>query len=144
MMKTRETSLWAWLRKFHADDLHMERVENAASSSHPDVDGCKAGGAFKIELKTADRPARETTSIRTKFQPGQSDWLARRWACGGRAWLLIQVGSAHAARRYLIRGSVAFIVEDGVVEYLLRDLSVTPADATAEQIVSTAAEGKVN
>jgi hypothetical protein len=59
--------------------------------------------------------------------------------CGGKAWLLIQVGSGHAARRYLIRGSNAIAVEHGVPESLLNQLSVTPFDATAETIVSTAA-----
>ncbi len=130
-MKTAEKSLWKWLRKAQAelgDKLDMERVENGVVRGTPDVDGCLggllSGSHFKIELKTADRPARRTTPVRFRFQVGQSEWLARRWEVGGRAWLLVQVGSGGNARRFLIAGYEAHRVEAGMTEEALLGLGV--------------------
>jgi hypothetical protein len=144
MGKTAETSLWDWLGKARRglELLQMERVENALGRSHPDVDGCWMGGAFKIELKTAARPARPTTPVRFKFQPGQSRWLRRRWQCGGAAWLLLQVGSGHDAARYLVPGEMADRVEAGATEADLMFWSWVPGSQTAAETVSVAGHGR--
>ena len=115
----RETALWNWLRKARKElrsDLHMERVENGAASGTPDVEGLLTGGSqFWIELKSAPRPKRGGP-VRFKVRAGQVEWLRRRCAVGGRAYLLLQVGSGASARRYLVWGDYAASIMNGVSE----------------------------
>ncbi len=144
MSKTLEKNLWRWVKdgcrgEFPRGLLYMERIENAVGQGHPDVDGCLDCHAFKIELKTAARPANPGTCVSVKFTPAQVPWHERYYGAGGRAFLLIQVGSGHAARRYLIPGRKAAAVKLGVPENTLGELSVAPFDATAKSIVAHAA-----
>lgn len=111
-MKTREASLWRWLRGARGPGVHVERVENGLSRSTPDVEASCGAGGFWLELKTAARPKRPGTSVRFAFQPGQSAWLARRWALDRGAWLLVQVGPT----RYLVPGAFAEDLEEGASE----------------------------
>lgn len=142
--KTLESNLWRWLKRncrgqFRPDVFYMERVENAVGSGTPDIDGCLMGKTFKIELKTAARPAREDTAVAVHFRPAQVPWIRRYREAGGPVFVLVQVGSSSAARRYLIRGDRAATVARGVPESELSKLSVTRFDATADEIISTAA-----
>ena len=102
LSKPLEKSLWRWLsqaRKTLGPLLHMERVENCVGMGHPDVVGCYDGVDFQIELKTAARPARPTTLIKTAVQPSQVIWAKKRSdANGSSAWLLIQVGAGTPPR----------------------------------------------
>jgi hypothetical protein len=139
-MKTLEKNLWGWLKRgcrnrFRFDCLFMERVENVAGSGTPDVDLCLNRHVFKFELKTCDRPKREGTRIKVRFQPAQIPWLRAYHAAGGRAYVLIQVGSGSTARRYLIHGHYAATVECGVTEAVLSKLSITQSDDSAADIV---------
>jgi hypothetical protein len=59
--------------------LELDRVENAAAKSMPDVFGRWGQFDFWIELKVAP----------LKFQPGQASWLARQWECRSNSWLLV-------------------------------------------------------
>lgn len=146
--KTRESNLWASFKHgtkhlVQIGRLLINRVENKAARSMPDVEGIVNGvgfGQFWIELKTTHRPARLTTPIRVTFQPGQSTWLSKRWAFGGNAWLLVQVGKAHQRSLYLIQGCDAPLVEQGVLEARLAQLSIlVSSQPSFEEIVYEAA-----
>ncbi len=142
--KILEKNLWGWVKdgckgKFPRGLLHMERIENVASSGHPDVDGCLDGHMFMIELKTAARPKNPGTNVAVKFTKYQVPWHKRYEPCRGRAFMLIQVGSDKAAARYLIPGSNAAAVQLGMPESELEWLSITPSGSTAKTIIAYAA-----
>lgn len=130
--KTRESNLWASMKYgcrhlVKMGRLLINRVENKASLSMPDLEGMVWGPGFVqfwIELKTTHRPKRTTTPIRVKFQIGQPQWLERRWNFGGNAWVLIQVGKAHQRSLYLVPGCYAPLVDEGVTEDRLLELSI--------------------
>lgn len=141
--KTLEKNLWRWVKtgcrgEFQEQSLYMERVENSVASGTPDVDGCLNGACFKIELKTAARPRNPGNCVAVKFTPAQIPWHKRYARSAGPSFILIQVGSGSAARRYLIHGDKAANVQLGVPESTLNRLSVTPSDATAAEIIVTA------
>lgn len=122
----------------------MHRVENATMSGMPDVEGHLLGGSqFWIELKSSPRPARETTPVRFKVRgrEAQVHWLRRRSAVGGRAWLLLQVGEASGRSIYLVPGTHAREVYDGVPERRLRELSVLDGDRPSQRAVVYTASG---
>lgn len=122
----KESSLWEWLRDNtkSMERLHMTRIENSASSGIPDVDGCWRSHQFWWELKVCDRPARPTTLIKPRFEPGQVPWLEARCAAGGAAFVLLQVGSRHKAQRYLIPGIHARTMALGLPEGLMPAICV--------------------
>ncbi len=126
MSGTRESGLWRWLAKARPvlrDDLHMTRVENSVASGTPDVEGQWAQfGQFWIELKSEARPARDSSKVPFRVRDGQVEWLRRRCAAGGQAWLMLQVGSGRSAGRYLVWGALAHQVRAGVTEDWLRAL----------------------
>lgn len=108
----RESELWkrcktgvkalAW--QGHKTDV--QRVENAATSGHPDVEGCIDGRQLWVELKSCERPVRADTPIRPKKRPSQDIWHMTRTRAGCRIhWVLIQVGEDKNAKLYLIPGS---------------------------------------
>lgn len=130
---TRESSLWRWLRadREAVRDYHVGRVENAVGSGMPDCEGhapspigVRPDGQFWMELKCEPRPARATTLIRPTFQPAQVPWITRRWRLGGNTSVLLQVGEAHRATRYLVPGCFAIDVYRGVLESDLARLDV--------------------
>ncbi len=101
------------------EDLHIQRVENLVGSGAPDVEGkLREGSQFWIELKSAARPKRDGP-IRFKVRDSQVEWMRRRVAVGGQAWLLLQVGSGRAAERYLVWGGHAAKVQEGWTETTL-------------------------
>lgn len=142
--KTRESNLWSSMHNglkamVRRGELEINRVENRARKSMADTEGhvARSGhGQFWIELKTAHRPARATTPIRTVWQEGQATWLGKRWDMGGNAFVLVQVGKAHERRLYLLKGCDAHLVEAGVTEDQLRAMSCMLSDRpTFEQVV---------
>lgn len=139
----RESALWRWLKRAEAelaDDLHMHRVENAVSLGMPDVEGhMRSGRQFWIELKSSPRPARHATPVRVKFQPRQVPWLRRRWDLGGLAWVLLQVGSGAERRVYLVPGGDAWLLERGLVERSIEELSAVPVKAGPAEVIRRAA-----
>lgn len=141
--KARENRLWKWLsgaRKTFKLSLHMSRIENAVGSGMADVEGCLRGDQFWIELKSVARPARASTPLRPKFQPKQAPWLRRRVEAGGRAYVLVQVGSGSDARRYLIHGRLAEEVEAGRTEDWMYEASGIDPKASPEDVIRTAAD----
>jgi hypothetical protein len=102
---SRESDLWGWLNrpaKKYKGRLHLLRIENLVGSGVPDVEGCLNGNHFWIELKCAAEPKRADTKLKPRFQPRQIPWLKARDRAGGRAYVLLQVGSGHSATRYLL------------------------------------------
>ncbi len=122
---TKEASLWRWLKGAGRElrgDLHMQRVENSVGSGAPDVEGkLRQGEQFWIELKSAARP-KKNGPVRFKVRDSQVEWMRRRVAVGGSAWLLLQVGSGRAAERYLVPGKYAKTVQDGATETTLTQM----------------------
>lgn len=147
---TRETSLWNWLKRVSKDPdfgiahLHMGRVENSVARGMPDVEGFLHGGnQFWIELKSATRPKHPQTPVRfaVRDREAQVEWLKKRCRLGGRAWLLLQVGSGPERRLYLVNGMLAKKVYAGVTESRLRSMSVLVDDRPSPgYVISAAAE----
>ena len=103
----------------------MDRVENSTMKGMPDVEGHHRGRQqFWIELKSSERPVRSNTPVRFKVRDreAQVEWLTRRCSVGGLAWLLLQVGSGAQRRIYLIAGTHAPEVYNGVPERRLQEL----------------------
>lgn len=140
----KESSLWSWMdrgTRHLREHIHMNRTENVAGEGTPDVEGCLDGRCFAIELKVADRPKRRTTRITTQspIKTTQIEWLEDRRRAGGNAWLLIQVGDHHQARRYLLDGMDAQKALDGLTEDEMDNLCVLDPRANAESLIRTAA-----
>ncbi len=119
---TRETGLWRWLKKARPElreDLHIKRTESPVASGIPDAGGkLRHADQSHIELHTGARPRRDGP-VRFKVRDTQVEWMRRRIAVGGQAWLLLQVGSGHGAERYLVWGIHAETVQGGVTETTL-------------------------
>jgi hypothetical protein len=121
----RESSLWKWLSKARLelpDKLQFERVENSLGAGFPDVDGFLAPhGAFQLELKSTERPARPATAIRfaLRGREAQIAYMRKRWELGGNAFFLLQVGSAADRLLYLAPGNLGEKLKAGIVESAL-------------------------
>lgn len=118
--------------------LHMTRVENKLGGGTPDVNLSYAGRDAWVELKGANRPARPTTAIRFKFQPGQIPWLEKRWRCGGLSWLYVRVGFGKVSRYVLCPGVPGLLgcVEQGMTEAQLAEASDLEPDHPFEEALS--------
>ena len=126
-----ESSLWKWLKrawdKLTARRLHYTRVENAASSGMPDVEGCIDGKQFWLELKVASRPkSADDVVVIEHLRPKQIEWLHNRWLVNGRAWLLLRVegGDLLPTHHYLIPGHFGRRVFAGMTEAEMENVAV--------------------
>jgi hypothetical protein len=124
----RESQLWQWLAKarlYYKADLHMHRIENSASPGMPDVEGFvrgfRKGLQFWVELKSAARPARASTPIRFKVRPKQVEWARRRWAIGGAAYWLLQIGDGADRRIYLLDATHGRALQAGMLESVIEN-----------------------
>lgn len=140
---TRESNFWAWIKNGAkklewngSPEYLLDRIENSAVSSMPDVSGAsyRMGTEFWLELKVN----RRATILRPKFRPGQADWLYRRWNLGARAWLLVKHGEGLKSHYYLVPGNLARQVENGVPLLAAGAYSRVPLRATVEQILERA------
>lgn len=137
----RESQLWKNLSKARVEigpTLHMHRIENMLGSGIPDVEfylgpntltpflNKPVTGQGWFELKSSVRPARLTTPIRFKLKgrEAQIEWMRARWAVGGNAFWLLQVGEGHERRLFLIRGDMGDRLAGGVCESELALLSM--------------------
>jgi hypothetical protein len=138
----RESSLWNWLAKARfefGDALQIQRIENSICAGTPDVEGflslpdhtrrtltkLPTEGAFWLELKSEERPARPTTPIRFKLKgrEAQIEFMRHRWELGGNAFWFLQVGSYAERRLFLIPGNDGKEIARGVTESELLALS---------------------
>lgn len=132
----REAALWQRCRTgikalaWQGHKIDVQRVENAVASGHPDVEGCIDGDQFWIELKSNERPARESTPIRPKTRLSQSIWHNARTKAGSTIhWVLLQVGEDRDGVLYLIPGRHYDEIAAGLTEAQLAALS--PLDRTS-------------
>ncbi len=134
----RENRLWEFMRDGlrGTPGLHMRRVENLVSTGDPDVDGCYEGDYFEVELKGCNRPVRPTTNLDFEVRPSQVAWHRRRLRAGGNTWLYIRVGKDRDLAKYLVHGSHAPLIYDGVTESQLEELSVLPKSHTPHQLLT--------
>jgi hypothetical protein len=142
-----EASLFAWLKKAESElgrRLHIRRIENLVGVGDADVSGVFDGLYFDIELKTADRPARDSTVIlnsnRNYVRAEQKVWHRTRWMAGGNNFVLLQVGSGKGADLYLFRGDMLYNlgIEDKTEEEL-RAMSIAHPQASQVHIIARAA-----
>lgn len=149
----RESALWTRLKatgvvelQYRGFKVDLQRIENAATAGHPDVEGCictpfeSTGHQVWIELKSNDRPKRPSTAIRPRTRESQSIWHKRRTDAGCRChWVLLQVGSGHKSSLYLIPGHRYDDIH--VPESQLTELSVVSPDASPADVLERAARG---
>lgn len=136
--KVRENHLWAWLRRVEKwlghrrGLLDWRRVENAVSVGDPDVEGCFSGGCFNIELKAVAR----TAMIEVGLRPHQAQWIRRRALAGGWAFVLVQVGSDHDARRYLISCHDVIKLLQPIAEIDLEKMALIPPTCKPKDVLN--------
>jgi hypothetical protein len=143
----REKALWARIKNtaipellYKRNHVDVQRLENSIAAGHPDVEGCINGAQVWIELKSEDRPARDTTPIHPKTRDSQSLWHRKRVLAGCHCnWVLLQVGEGHRAALYLIPGCLYDKI--AVPECELACMSVIPSDASLADILLRAARG---
>ena len=100
--RTRESSLWNWLND-HKPALGcvMRRVEDVLQRGTPDVPlAIYKGQTFVLELKSV--PRRPRADVWCELTSDQASFLRLWQRSGGAAFVLVQVGVAAAARRYLV------------------------------------------
>lgn len=136
MSSVRETRLWTWLKKarfIYKERLDIERIENSVGSGTPDVQGCFDGGPLLIELKCEPSPHNSLTHIKPRFRPAQPPWHRRRAKAGGVTFVLLQIGAAADARRYLFDGRDITMLQAGMPEKELQTFSLClPKDSAGE------------
>lgn len=147
-MASLESSLWSWLERgakaaFERKDYGMTRIENAATSGVPDVEGCLYRTQFWIELKVSKRPRAGNPVDVKHLRSKQVQWLHNRWLAGGYAWILLRVEGKGGTAHYLIPGKHSRAVLAGLTESAIAELSIVNKNATAKAILqaSVAATG---
>lgn len=93
-----EASLWQRVRAGLSAYGHLQRIETGVTGDAgvPDINYCFGGREGWLELKHGIAPARASTSVfksQRGLDPSQIEWLMYRWKCGGRAFILTQLGS---------------------------------------------------
>jgi hypothetical protein len=103
-----ERNFWRLIR----DHLpgHKERVENAAVSGFPDVNGCSKGAEYWVELKAPN--VRTVTPddvdrVEKLLEDTQYVWHNRRVRQGGRVFVAIKYATAVALFRAVRASGVA-------------------------------------
>jgi penicillin-binding protein-related factor A (putative recombinase) len=79
-----ESTLWKHLRPGLNRIGKFQKVSDRFTSGVPDIIGCYKGQGIAIELKELDG----VRKLKTKFRPGQVDWLTE-WADNGGTSLII-------------------------------------------------------
>lgn len=91
-----ESNLWERIRPKLLKYGDLVRIESHMTAAGiPDVNYCFLGCEGWIELKFAKQPARAATVVfksQRGLDPEQVSWLLNRRRCGGRAFVLIQLG----------------------------------------------------
>jgi hypothetical protein len=145
----REKALWqrmkdgATLLTLRRHRVHLKRIENSVGSGHPDVEGCIDGRQVWIELKSEDRPARQTTPLSPAYRHSQRLWHKERCAAGcTHNWILLQIGEGRGARLYLVPGfHYESLMETRATEGHYADLSYCDPCAHIDAVLLTASLG---
>lgn len=144
--KIDEKNLWAWLRKAKAHfgrDLHIQRIESATGLGIPDVEVClkkwPISYSFWIELKAVARPARESTPIRHNITAEQIAWHRNRYHAGGLSFVLLQIGSGHDSKKYLIPGAELLAFQAPLSEEEIGSKAREATDWTPQGLLDTCA-----
>ncbi len=121
---TSERALWRRVRDAIGPLGHVVRVENGVGVGTPDVEYCLSGATGWLELKIARVSKRPETAVSIPhFTREQRIWMRERCNAGGRAGVLLQLGSVYV----LFRG------DNDSLGYLGKSLSyagvLTAADA---------------
>lgn len=91
-----ESNLWERIRPKLLKYGDLVRIESHMTAAGiPDLNYCFLGCEGWIELKFAKQPARAATVVfksQRGLDPEQVSWLLNRRRCGGRAFVLIQLG----------------------------------------------------
>lgn len=120
--------------------VHACRLENSAGEGNPDVEACIEGVQIWVELKSCERPKRDTTMIRPKTRESQSIWHRLRHEAGCRHhWVLIQVGEGIYSNLYLIPGNR--YDEITAVESYLAAMSKCDPSSSVADVLNRATEG---
>lgn len=91
-----ESNLWQRVQKGLGSMGHLQRIESGLTAGGiPDVNYCLLGCEGWIELKHGEPVARAATVVfrsQRGLDSDQIQWLRWRRQCGGRAFILTQVG----------------------------------------------------
>lgn len=144
-----ETSLWKWLDRgvdfMGAHELQMTRIENAATSGVPDVEGQEAKWQqFWVELKVAARPHDLMEPVKVPhFRAKQVQWCHNRALIGGRAWILLRLeGANRPTTHYLLHGLISREVAAGrLSEPEMARISAVRGDCAPVDIIRAASRG---
>jgi hypothetical protein len=142
--RTKESSLWGWLRD-HVVDLpttarHLQRIEDSTKSGTPDVEGCIDGHAFWIELKVAYEQRTKGT-VRIKTTDKQVYFALKRRKAGGLSWYLIRVGTYPKWAHYLIPGQYAEELLDKPISLArLNALAAVDPQSSAQALMMAASQ----
>ena len=85
----RESTLWDHLKPELQAKGKFQKLSDRFSPGVPDVLGCFASLGIAIELKEL----KGVLVIKTKFRPGQLDWLEDWYKAGGTSWVVSTWGN---------------------------------------------------
>lgn len=112
----KESTLWGHLKPELRKFGKFQKISDRFTPGIPDVIGVCEGEGIVLELKELSG----VRVIRTKFRPGQLDWL-RDWnISGGRSWIV----SSHNSTVYVHRAEFGVRLENGVSLELLESYCI--------------------
>lgn len=111
-----ETTLWKHLRPILNQHGKFQKVSDRFTPGIPDVLGCLRSMGVAIELKEL----KGVKILKTKYRPGQLDWL-EEWAQagGGRAWII----ATHGQTVYVLPWFKGYLLESGIAPADLEDVA---------------------
>ena len=112
----KESILWNHLKPVLSTHGKFQKISDRFTPGIPDVLGCSLSRSYALELKEL----KGIRVIRTKFRPGQLDWLQDWHKAGGYSWILSTWGSMILVHPW----EAGTLLEEGVDEDLLYNLSV--------------------
>lgn len=132
--RARESNLWDWIQvPVAAAYMAMWRIESLVGSGIPDVCGCINGSTFWLELKSVAR--HPIALVWCELKSDQAMRLRTWRRCGGRAFVLVQVGIGAAAKRYLVDGFDSDKLLEPIPEANLARLALNCGDEDAADIL---------
>jgi hypothetical protein len=84
----KESTLWDHLKPELSALGKFQKISDRFTPGVPDVLGCFSSTGYAIELKQL----KGIRIFKTKFRPGQLDWLQDWHHSGGRSWIVSSIG----------------------------------------------------